>query len=85
MRRFFMLLVALGLLGPIAGCHIAGICDCDWGHDCCAAGSPPVGTPMPWLSAAPPAVEMAPGIHPASNAPVTVSQPSTPISVVDVH
>jgi hypothetical protein len=86
MRRFFTLLMALGLLAPMVGCrHVAGICDCDWGHNCCAAGTPPVGTPMLWMSAAPPAVEMGPGIHPASDTTVTVSHSSAPVSVVDAH
>jgi hypothetical protein len=34
MRRFFVTLTALGLLGGLVGCHhVAGVCDCDVGHN----------------------------------------------------
>jgi hypothetical protein len=63
MRRLFVLLLGLGLLGPVAGCHhLAGFCDCTNGCYC-AAGSPQTGTPMLWMSAGPPAVEMGPVVH----------------------
>jgi hypothetical protein len=74
MRRLFVLLLALGLLSPLAGCHhVAGFCDCEGGGGC-GAGTPTVGTPMPWYSAAPAAYETVPvAYEKASPAPVDVA------------
>ena len=62
MRRLFVLLIALALVGSMAGCHTGGICDCDWGC-ACAPGSPPTGTPLPWLSGGGSVVETMPAAH----------------------
>lgn len=82
MPRHLVSMVLCGLLSLLAGCHhIAGVCDCTNGCPACAAGSPPVGTPMVWLNGTPG------GSQPSAPTPAGETQPapsSTPISVVDV-
>lgn len=75
MRRGFLMLIGVGLLGAALGCKTHGICDCDThpiydgpapSNGCCCGGGAPAAGPAPCCGGA---AISAPGA--VSNSPVT--------------